>query len=145
MLKKSIVFQGNQSLSSNKNNLFSPTGPVEKVSETLELMEAVPNVLKKPLNIESYKFVCPHPKLKTMTQFFEVAETDPEFELQKEKLNFQDHLDPTTGGDYEPLYREFLSSAPGMEGIRAIANLPLEFTNYYTHKFNLVPGKRFSF
>ena len=106
-------------------------------------MEAVPNVLKKPLNIEAYKFVCPHPKLKTMTQYFEVAETDPEFELQPDKLNFQDHLDPTTAGDYEPLYREFLSSAPGMAGMRAVATLPLEFTNYYTHKFNLVPGKKY--
>lgn len=119
-------------------SISGPTGPVEKVSETLELMEAVPVVLKKPLSVEPYKFVCPHPKLKNFTSYFEVTETDPEFELQPSKIQFQDSLDPRAEGEYETLYREFLTSAPGMEGIRAVSMLPLEFTNYYTHKFNLV-------
>ena len=106
-------------------------------------MEAVPIVLKKPFNVESYKFVCPHPKLKNFTSYFEVTETEPEFELQPSKIQFQDSLDPTADGDYETLYREFLASAPGMEGIRAVSMLPLEFTNYYTHKFNLLSGSLF--
>lgn len=104
-------------------------------------MEAIPSILKKPFNVEAHKFVTPHPKLKTLIPFCEVTETDPEFALQASKLQFQDSLDPTTDGDYQTLYREFLSSAPGMEAVRAIATLPLEFTNYYTHRFNLVPGK----
>ena len=103
-------------------------------------MEAVPNVLKKPFNVETHKFVCPHPKLKTYTKYYEITETDPEFELQPERIQFQDSLDPTTNGDYDVLFREFLSSAPGMEGIRANATLPVEFTNYYTHKLNFVSG-----
>ncbi len=122
--------------------ILRPTGPVEKVSETLELMEAIPSVLKKPLNVEPYKFVCPHPKLKSMTSYFEIMETDPEFDLQPAQIKFQDSLDPTTDGDYETLYREFLSSAPGMESTRTISMLPLEYTHYYTHKFNLLSGKR---
>jgi len=119
-------------------SISGPTGPVEKVSDTLELMEPVPIVLKKPPNVESYKFVCPHPTLKTFVPYFDVTETDPEFALQPKKLQFQDSLDPTTDGDYDVLYREFLSSAPGMDSTRAVSTIPLEFTNYYTHRFNLV-------
>jgi hypothetical protein len=115
-------------------------GPVEKVADTPELIAPMPGVLKKPLNIEIHKFVSPHPQLRTFTPYVEVIETDPEFYLQPAKIDFQDSLDPMVEGEFQTLYREYLSSAPGMEGIRAVASLPIDFTNYYAHKFNLVPG-----
>jgi hypothetical protein len=123
-------------------SISGPYGPYEKVSDTRELMEPVPSNLLKPFNVESHKFVTPHPSLKTLSTYFETVETDPEFELKPSKVTFQDSLDPTFEADYEILKREYLSSAPGMEGERHIAPLPLEITNYFTHKLTLAYGMK---
>lgn len=112
--------------------IFGPSGPYEKASNIRELTDPVPNNLTKPLNIENYRFLCPHPTLKNFTNYISVVESDPEFELQPSKINFQDSLDPTFEADYDILKREFLCSAPGMEGERMISSLPLELTNYFT-------------
>lgn len=81
-------------------------------------MEPVPNNLLKPFSVDTHKFVVPHPSLKTYTQYIDVDETDPEFDLMPSKYKFQDSLDPTADTDYEVLKHEFLSSTIGMEGSR---------------------------
>jgi hypothetical protein len=109
---------------------------------TPQLVEPVPPNLLKPLNIESHRFLCPHPNLKTFTSFIQTVETDPEFELQPSKITFQDSLDPTFEADYDIIKREFLSSAAGMEGERFVSALPLEFTNHFTHRLTITYGKK---
>ena len=118
-------------------SLSGPCGPYEKPSDTRELIDPLPVNLTKPFNVESHIFVCPHPSLKNMTPYFPVVETDPEFELRPSKVPLPDVLDPTYDTDYNLLKREFLSSAAGMETERMIEPLPLEFTNYFTHKLTI--------
>mmetsp|Transcript_10635 Transcript_10635/g.9211 ORF Transcript_10635/g.9211 Transcript_10635/m.9211 type:complete len:131 (+) Transcript_10635:1299-1691(+) len=99
-------------------SISGPTGIYEKVTDTREVMEPVPNNLLKPLMVQSHKFVVPHPSLKTFAPFLEVDETDPEFALRPTKNKFQDSLDPTSEANYDVLKREFLASTAGMEGSR---------------------------
>ena len=81
--------------------------------------------------------------MKTYSSFYEITETDPEWALKPAKIKFQDVLDPTMDGDYELLKREFLSSTPGLDGIKALRALPVELTNYYTHRLILPFGNFF--
>lgn len=123
--------------------LYSPMGPIEKLEDVRFVLDNVPSNMLKPFEVKSHKFITPHPVIRKFVPLLEVTETDPEFKLQPKQIEFQDSLDPaypSTEEERDLIYREYLASAPGMEGIRALGFMPLEFSHHYIHKLALAPG-----
>ncbi len=109
------------------------------------VLDNAPANLQKPFEVESHKFITPHPVIRKFVPLLEVTETDPEFKLLPRPIELQDSLDPdfpSTEEERDLIYREYLASTPGMEGIRSLGFMPLEYSNYYHHKLALAPGKR---
>lgn len=110
-------------------------------------MENVPANLLKPFEVESHRFITPNPVIRKFVPLLDVTETDPEFKLQPKKVELQDSLDPpfpSTEEQRQLVFREYLSSTPGLEGTRALGFIPLEFGNYYQPKLAFASGTRFS-
>lgn len=64
----------------------------------------------------------------------EVTESDPEYYLQPEKLEFKDSLNHLVRGkeDLSVVKNEFLSTTPGLNSVHALNFIPIEQIYYYT-------------
>ena len=87
---------------------------------------ALPETFQKPFNKRSYELITPHESLRVFKEYARLSEVDPEFHLRYSTFQFSDSLDPDGTKDMKLLKRQYLSSTPGMDGIKNILHKDIE-------------------
>lgn len=93
----------------------------------------------KPQERQSHEILYPKSNLKRFFPLPEVTETDPEYMLRWEKVEYPDILKIESIPKLEDKKTEIVSSAPGYQSLRVINNSNVEKLNYFKKKYNLQP------
>lgn len=70
----------------------------------------------------------------------DITETDPEYMLRWEKIDYPDILKPVSIPNRSDQVQEIINSAPGFQSVRVINNMNNEKLNYFKKKYNLQSG-----
>ena len=104
------------------------------------IFKSIPKQLLHPLKVPSHKPLLPPDNIQKLTSLSPITETDPEFLLRWEKIDFLNALRPKEGDNIEELLQEFMSTCVGYDCLRLIRSWKIETGHYYSKRVNLPKG-----
>jgi hypothetical protein len=98
---------------------------------------------QKPFQMIPHSFIRPHKSLKVFKQYSRVNEIDPEYNLRFGLFHISDSMEPDTSKNLKYLWKQYLFTTPGMNGIKSVLHKEVDMTCYFLMKQNKAYGKPF--
>ena len=120
---------------------LGPVGDLRHNQIDMVIFVKIPDKLLLPPYLPSYVLLYPREYVRKLEKLMSVTETDPDYMLRWERVEYFNMLQPFVENrdQFTYLMHELIASTPGYDSLHYLNKQQIEKTRYWEHQVNLSP------